>query len=68
MGSRGRIEIEEISVDDHTKRFVAQVVVETGRATPQRFRVAGQTKTMVEVPVLSRRIGRGDIIRKNDIA
>lgn len=68
MGAQGNIEIEEISVDDHTKRFVAQVVVETGRAKPQRFRVAGQIRVMVEVPVVSRRIGRGDVIRQNDIA
>ncbi len=48
-------------------RFAALIVVRTGSRAVQRVQVTGRAYAMIEVPVLSRRMKRDEIISRDDV-
>lgn len=67
-GSPAMVGIEDIRFDRRTRRFTAIVAAPAGAPDAKRVRVTGQAHKMVEVPVLTRRIIKGDVIGKGDVA
>lgn len=62
------VTIEDVTFNARSMRFAAVVAVgEKGTNPLQRVRVTGQVIKMIDVPTLSRRIGKGDVIKENDI-
>lgn len=57
--------IDQISFDQATGRFSA--IVAWGNGKDERRRITGRLERLVEVPVLSNRFMKGDIIGKDDI-
>jgi len=66
-GANTLIEIEDITFDPRTRRFTTVVAVVPEGAATQRFRLAGRVHEMHEVPVLTRQILPGEVIRASDI-
>ena len=63
------VSVEDVSFNRRSMRFAAVVSVgEKNVGSNQRVRVSGQIHKMIEVPTLSHRVRKGDIIRENDIA
>ncbi|MBT7956712.1 MAG: flagellar basal body P-ring formation protein FlgA [Rhodospirillaceae bacterium] len=61
------IGVENLSINRSTGRFVATLVTPANKPGAKRYRLTGRVHRLVQVPVISRRISRGEIIRKNDI-
>jgi flagellar basal body P-ring formation protein FlgA len=61
------VEIASLNTDARTERFNAIVSVPAGDPQAQRFQVNGQLFSTVEVPVPTRALRPGDLIRKDDI-
>lgn len=62
------VTIEDVTFNARSLRFAAVVAVgERGENPLQRVRVTGQVFKMIDVPTLSRRIPKGDVIKENDI-
>ena len=61
------IGVENLSINRSTGRFVATMVTPANKPGAKRYRLTGRVHRLVQVPVISRRISRGEIIRKNDI-
>lgn len=59
--------IESLNHDPNTGRFVATIAVPAGDPTAQRLRITGRVYTLVSVPVLNKKLYRGDIIRKHHL-
>lgn len=59
--------IEDINYDVRTKRFAAIVTAPANDPAAQRVRVVGKVYRTMDVPVLSRRLVRGETIRRGDI-
>ncbi len=57
--------IEQITYDNASGRFSA--IMAWGNGKDERRRVTGRLERMTEVPVLTKRMMRGDIIRKDDV-
>jgi len=66
VGSDNVIQIDDLSYDRFGGSFVAKMSWQ-GETGSQRFRVRGRVDPISEVPVMARRIMRGDIITKRDI-
>jgi flagella basal body P-ring formation protein FlgA len=60
-------DIDQLSVKKSTGRFIATLLVPANKANAKRFRVTGRIHRITEIPVVSRRLNRGDIIKENDI-
>lgn len=58
---------ENIRYDDRSGRFAATMVIPAGDRAPARVKLSGRAEAVVAVPVLNRRIGRGEIVRKRDL-
>jgi flagella basal body P-ring formation protein FlgA len=61
------IGVENLSINRSTGRFVATMVTPANTPGAKRYRLTGRIHKLVQVPVISRRLSRGDVIRKNDI-
>jgi flagella basal body P-ring formation protein FlgA len=59
--------VESLNYDDRSHRVSATLVAPAGDPSAQRFRISGRVYKLVPVPVLSKRVRRGDIIREDDI-
>ena len=59
--------IESLNHDPNTGRFVATIAVPAGDPAAQRLRITGRVFTLVSVPVLSKKLYRGDVIRKHHL-
>lgn len=59
--------VEDITYDQRTRRFTAIVSAPADDPSAKRIRVTGQAHKMIEVPVLVRRIQKGEIIGEHDI-
>jgi flagella basal body P-ring formation protein FlgA len=59
--------IESLSRDPNTGRFVATIAVPAGDPAAHRMRITGRVYSLVSVPVLSKKLHRGDIIRKHHL-
>ena len=66
-GINTRIGVEDMVFDPRTRRFNTVIVAAVEGSGVQRFRVAGQVFEVTEVPVVTRRILPGDIIKDGDI-
>ena len=62
------VSVDEISYDNHSKRFAALLSAPADDPNAQRLRVAGHMVAMTEVPVVNRRVAKGDVIAEADIA
>jgi len=65
--SSATLAIEDILYDQRTKRFTAIIIAPADDPAPSRTRVTGRVIKMVDVPVIVRRLLKGEIIRKTDI-
>lgn len=60
--------IENPVLDEQTRRISAVVAVASEGAETTRYRIDATSYTVIEVPVLNRRVRRGETIQKTDIA
>jgi len=60
------LSVEQLTVDPATNRFSA--LVAWGGGADETMRLAGMVVRMADVPVLSNRVMRGDVIRESDIS
>ncbi|MCK4939119.1 MAG: flagellar basal body P-ring formation protein FlgA [Rhodospirillaceae bacterium] len=67
IGLGGELRVEDISHDRLSGRFSAKLLWQ-GENGSQKVRVSGRVDRVSEIPVLSRRILRGDNITKRDIS
>ena len=65
-GSQPTVDVESIDYFERTGRFTA-VVGGPGAASSTRMRLTGRAFRTIDVPVLSNRVLRGDIIRDGDV-
>ena len=61
------IEIDNLVFDPKSARFVATVAAPAGDLTARRHRIAGRVHKMVSIPVVSKRLRSGDIIKKHHV-
>jgi flagella basal body P-ring formation protein FlgA len=61
------IDIEGLSITKSTGRFIATLVIPANKTNAKRFRLTGRIHRLIQIPVISRRLNRGDIIQKDDI-
>ncbi len=66
-GSLARIEVLHLNFDPRSGRFAATLSARAGNAKPRRRSYQGRIVEVVEIPVLVRRIDRGDIIAASDV-
>ncbi len=59
--------IENPVFDRQTRRFSAVVAVAADGAEAIRYRIDGSSYVVVEIPVLNRRVRRGETIQKSDL-
>ena len=59
--------MSEITYNPSTQRFAANIIAPADAPDPKRTRVTGRIFRMLEVPVLNRRLGKGEVIRSRDI-
>jgi len=65
--SSAALAVEATSYDQRTQRFTAIVIAPADDPNPTRTRVTGRLHKMLEIPVLTRRILRGEVIGEHDI-
>ncbi len=63
-----RLEVEGLDFDRRTSRFSAALSVSGEEFGTRRVSVSGFARALIEVPVLTRRLGKGEIIRESDIS
>jgi flagella basal body P-ring formation protein FlgA len=61
------IDVAGLSINTATGRFVATLVIPANTPGAKRFRLTGRVHNLLQIPVVNRRISRGDIIRRDDI-
>jgi len=61
------IGVDGLSINNATGRFVATLVTPRNEPQSKRFRLTGRVHKLIEIPVIGRRLSRGEIIKKNDI-
>ncbi|MBT7268526.1 MAG: flagellar basal body P-ring formation protein FlgA [Rhodospirillaceae bacterium] len=61
------IDIVGLSANRSTGRFVATMVIPANTPGAKRYRLTGRLHKLVQIPVISRRLSRGDVVKKNDI-
>ena len=66
-GARTTMKVAGLSYDPGSGRFAAQVIAPAEGTPVARATVSGRVVEMTKVPVLSRRVEPGEIIRKSDI-
>lgn len=65
LGAENLLSVEQMIVDQASGRFSA--VLAWGTGNDERVRLAGRVERMTEVPVLSDRLQRGEVISEKDI-
>ena len=63
-----RLEVDGLDFDRRTSRFSAALSVSGEDFGTRRVSVSGFARALIEVPVLTRRLGKGEIIRESDIS
>lgn len=66
-GSVPSINIDSVNYQARTGRFTAMVSVGEGAHATDKVRLSGRAYRVAEVPVLSNRVLRGDVIKSTDI-
>ena len=62
-----QIEVGPVDFNRRTSRFSADLKVTGNGFSTKRLKVSGFARELVELPVLTRQLGRGEIIRARDI-
>ncbi len=62
-----RIEVSAVQFDRQTSRFSAALKISGNGFATKRSNVSGYARELVELPVLTRRLGKGEIIRAADL-
>lgn len=63
-----KVTVAGFSFDRDSGRFTANVLAPDRQRPLARATVSGKALTMIDVPVLTRRVGRGEVIGQRDIA
>ncbi|WP_019646476.1 flagellar basal body P-ring formation chaperone FlgA [Novispirillum itersonii] len=66
-GEMGNIAVVDANFDRRTGRFAALVQTGSGNGDTKKLRLAGRAVDTITVPVLSRALGRKDVIQVEDI-
>lgn len=66
-GSVATVNVENVNYHDRTGRFTAMVYVGEGAHVSDKVRLSGRAYRVAEVPVLTNRVLRGDIIKSADV-
>ncbi len=61
------IAVEDILYDKHTRRFTAIIATQAGDPKAKRTRVTGRAHHTTEVPALTKRMRKGEVIGPRDI-
>lgn len=65
--SDASVAVRNLSFDDRSQRFIADVEAPAGAPDAQRMRISGRVFTTTDVPMLTRNIGKDDVIKEADI-
>ncbi|MFQ5618925.1 MAG: flagellar basal body P-ring formation chaperone FlgA [Rhodospirillales bacterium] len=65
--STATVAVEDVAYDARTRRFVAIVAAPADDPAARRIRVTGRVHRVVDVPVLTRRVLAGEVIRERDV-
>ncbi|MEQ8664753.1 MAG: flagellar basal body P-ring formation chaperone FlgA [Rhodospirillales bacterium] len=65
--SRGGIEVADLDYDVVSGRMTAIIVAPAGDPLAQRIRVSGVVLQVMEIPVMTRHVARGELISERDI-
>ena len=61
------ISLTALQINKKTGRFVANLMVPANKPNAKHIRLTGRIHKLIQIPVVDRRLSRGDIIQKNDI-
>ena len=59
--------IEHLTYEPDNGRFIANLTAPANHPSAQRFRVSGRVYKLRTIPILNKRLRRGDLINKNDV-
>lgn len=59
--------VEDVAYNARSRHFTAILAVGGGMASTQQYRVTGKAHRVSQVPVLARRVSRGEVIREADL-
>lgn len=65
--STATVAVEDVAYDPRTRRFIAIVVAPADDPAARRIRVTGRVHRVIDVPVLTRRVLAGEVIRERDV-
>lgn len=65
--STATVAVEDVAYDARTRRFIAIVAAPADDPAARRIRVTGRVHRVIDVPVLTRRVLAGEVIRKRDV-
>jgi flagella basal body P-ring formation protein FlgA len=68
VNAPARVTVAGFSYDRNSGRFTANVMAPDAQRPLARATVSGKALSMIEVPVLNRRVGRDEVIGQRDIA
>jgi flagella basal body P-ring formation protein FlgA len=66
-GERNGVRVESARFDERVSRFAAVLVVPRGTGAADRVHVTGRIHEILRVPVLTRRLNRGEVIGRGDV-
>ena len=61
------VAVEDVAYDARTRRFIAIVAAPADDPAARRIRVTGRVHRVIDVPVLTRRVLAGEVIRERDV-
>jgi len=65
--SSATVAVEDVSYEPRTRRFIAIVAAPADDPAARRIRVTGRVHRVIDVPVLTRRVLAGQVIRARDV-
>ena len=65
--STATVAVEDVAYEARTRRFIAIVAAPADDPAARRIRVTGRVHRVIDVPVLTRRVLAGEVIRKRDV-
>jgi len=61
------VAVEDVAYEPRTRRFIAIVAAPADDPAARRIRVTGRVHRVIDVPVLTRRVLAGEVIRERDV-
>ncbi len=65
--STATVAVEDVAYEPRTRRFIAIVAAPADDPAARRIRVTGRVHRVIDVPVLTRRVLAGEVIRARDV-